>query len=218
MPPRRPPRPPTPRPRATSSSPRRWRRTRRRLSRRAASIAPRCRGTQHPSSGRRCRASRWRRKARPRRVRRTSSAGTARQQRRTSTREGRPARTEGRSPPSRVRSPVRIRRIAETRADREDGPVPDVLDERQLAQSLNDRIVVHDHDRLVLADGRKILADLRREVEATALPITRQVLSAALDGPVFPDLPRTRDADERRELEIVLVGPSDETLEHGGDA
>src|SRR6185503_10018092 len=52
------------------------------------------------------------------------------------------------------------------------------------------------------------------QIEAAALPISRQVLRAFGDVAVLLDLARTRNADERRELETLLRGALDQLLQH----
>jgi len=42
-----------------------------------------------------------------------------------------------------------------------------------LAQPLHNGVVVHDDHGLVLADARDVLADLSRQIEIAALPVTR---------------------------------------------
>ena len=53
---------------------------------------------------------------------------------------------------------VRERGISEAGANREHGPVRDVVNERDLAQALNDRVVVHHDHGVVVADARQLLA------------------------------------------------------------
>src|SRR5262245_10792175 len=61
--------------------------------------------------------------------------------------------------------------IAEAGADRDHAPVLGVLHERPLAQSLHDRVVVHEDRGLVLADGGDRLAQLGRQMESLAFPV-----------------------------------------------
>ena len=71
--------------------------------------------------------------------------------------------------------------IAEPRADCQHTPVIDILHERQLTQALHHRIVVHDHDGVMIPDARNGLAQQLRQVEALVLPVAGQVLAAAID-------------------------------------
>src|SRR5262249_2872034 len=93
--------------------------------------------------------------------------------------------------------------VAEAGPDREHAPVLDVLHEGDFAQSLHDRVIVHEHGGVVLADRRDLLDQECRQVEVLALPVARQVLGAALDGAVLVDLAGAADADEGCELNAV---------------
>src|SRR5262245_142243 len=55
---------------------------------------------------------------------------------------------------------------------------------------------------------------LPRQVETLALPVSRQILRAARDGAVSLDDARTADADERRQAQVLLVGPRDQPRQH----
>src|SRR6185437_4745233 len=126
------------------------------------------------------------------------------------------------APPAFTRLPVfllvREPRVAEAGADGEDAPMPDVLHVGQFAQPLHHRVVVHDDDGVVAADLGDAVADRLRQVEAAALPVAGQVLAAALDRAVLLDDAWAADADERRQLQLLLAGVSDEALEHADEA
>src|SRR5687768_8355203 len=96
---------------------------------------------------------------------------------------------------------VREAGVAEAGADGEHPPVLHVRHVRQLAETLNHRIVMHDHDGIVVGNLGDRLAQLRREIEALHFPVSRQVLPASLDGAIRADHAGTADADEGRELE-----------------
>src|SRR5215217_5537221 len=91
-------------------------------------------------------------------------------------------------------------RIAEAGADREDPPTFHVLHERDLAQALHHRIVVHQHGGAVLADLRNTFNQAGGQVELATLPITGKVLRAAVDRAVRLNKAWAADADERCEL------------------
>src|SRR5260370_39278806 len=65
--------------------------------------------------------------------------------------------------------------IAQTGADRKHAPMVDVLHVRDLAQALDHRVVVHDHDRLMAFETRQPPDKLGREIEILTFPVARQV-------------------------------------------
>src|SRR5262245_44977626 len=104
--------------------------------------------------------------------------------------------------------------VAKPGTDGENAPVRAVLDVRQLAQALHDRIVVHHDQRFVLGDLGDAFAQARWQVEATAFPITRQVLGAACNRAILVDHAGATDADQRSQGNLVLPAPIDQLLEH----
>src|SRR5438552_2948729 len=96
--------------------------------------------------------------------------------------------------------------VAETGANSKHPPMVDVLHERQLAESLHHGIVVHNDYGIVILDLGNLFTQQAGQIEAFVLPVARQVLSSALDRAIRQDDSGTSDADERRQLEPVLVG------------
>ena len=94
--------------------------------------------------------------------------------------------------------------VAQSGADRQYAPTLHVLHEGDLGESLHDAVVVHNDDRVVLADLGDRFDETCRQIELAALPIAQQILRALLDPPVALDDAWARDADERRELEFLL--------------
>ena len=90
----------------------------------------------------------------------------------------------------------------------------DILHERQFAEALDDSVVVHGHDGVVLADLRRHLADALDQVEAAARPVAGQVLRAAIDRAVRLDQAGTTDADEGRDAQAFLGGVPDLLAQH----
>ena len=64
------------------------------------------------------------------------------------------------------------------------------------------------------ADFRDRFGEPRRQIEAAAFPVARQVLRALGDIAVLLDLARTGDADEGREGEPLFLRSLDELLQH----
>src|SRR5262249_53827456 len=87
--------------------------------------------------------------------------------------------------------------VSQSCADRQHAPALGLSEVRQLAQSLHDRVVVHDHHGLMIADAGDMGADSGRQVEAAALPVARQVLGPAADCAILLDPSRAADADHR---------------------
>src|SRR5713101_5019698 len=100
--------------------------------------------------------------------------------------------------------------VAEAAADGEDAPMLDVLHVRHFAQALHHRVVVQDNERVVAVDLGDALADELRQVEAAAFPIAGEVLPAALDRAVLADDAGAADADEGRQLQLLLLGAVDQ--------
>src|SRR5438552_16182678 len=108
--------------------------------------------------------------------------------------------------------------VAQTRADGQHAPTLHVLHERDLGESLHDAIIVHDDDRVVVADLGDRFDETCRQIELAALPIARQVLRALFDRAVTLDDSWARDADERRELESLVFRLGDHISEHLDEA
>src|SRR5258707_6737316 len=104
--------------------------------------------------------------------------------------------------------------IAQTGADRKHAPMVDVLHVRDLAQALDHRVVVHDHDRLMAFETRQPPGKLGREIEILTFPVARQVLATVHDDPTLVDQARTADTEERRELDLLLDGKPDQLDGH----
>src|SRR5260370_21691294 len=105
-------------------------------------------------------------------------------------------------------------RVAQTGADREYAPVVDVLHLRDLAQALDHRVVVHDHDRLMTFEARQPPGELGRELEVLAFPVARQILAALhYDATLVPQA-RTADTEERCELDLLPGGKPDQLDRH----
>src|SRR5437016_2484322 len=90
--------------------------------------------------------------------------------------------------------------VAQSGADGQHTPTLHVLHERDLGESLHDAIIVHDHDRVVLADLGDRSDETSRQIEFAALPIARQILGAFFDRTIALDYAWASDADERREF------------------
>src|SRR5262247_3755876 len=108
--------------------------------------------------------------------------------------------------------------IAEPGADRQHAPVPYLLHEGQGAQALHHGVIVHQHHRIVVGDGRDLVAYERRQVEILGIPVAGKVLRSAVDRTVRVDFSRTADADEGREPEPFLLGARDQLAQHGAQA
>src|SRR5712671_2925919 len=108
--------------------------------------------------------------------------------------------------------------VAEAGADGEDAPMLDALHVRHFAQALHHRVVVQDDERVVAGDLGDALADELRQVEAAAFPVAGEVLPAALDRAVLADEAGAADADEGRQLQLLLLGAVDQILEHADQA
>ena len=104
--------------------------------------------------------------------------------------------------------------VAETGADCQHAPVEAISNVGQLAQTLHDRIIVHDNHRFAVADFGDLLADYPWEIEARAFPIARQILPAAIDRAIFKDDAGAADADDGGQLDLVLSAPLDKFLQH----
>ncbi len=96
-------------------------------------------------------------------------------------------------------APVGEAGIAETGADGQHAPPFIVLHRRQLAEALHHRVVVDDDRCFMVVDVRDFLADAVGEVEAAALPVAGQVLSAGLDRAVLANDAWATDADDGRQ-------------------
>ena len=72
---------------------------------------------------------------------------------------------------------IGVARVAETGADCRHAPVEVISNVGQLAQTLHDRIIVHDNHQFAVADFGDLLTDYPWEIEARAFPIARQILS-----------------------------------------
>ena len=88
---------------------------------------------------------------------------------------------------------------------------------RQLAKAVHHRVVMHDHQGLVLTDAWDGLLDFFRQVELAALPVAWQILSAALDTAIVSNETGTADADDGRKLQVALVRGLDQVLQHLGE-
>ena len=64
----------------------------------------------------------------------------------------------------------------------------------------------------MIADLRNPLDQAGRQIELAALPIARKILRALLDRAVLVDDAGTGDADERRELEALLLRLRDQSF------
>ena len=80
--------------------------------------------------------------------------------------------------------PVGEQRVAETGADGEHGPFLNVLHERNFAETLHHRVIVHDDGRVEVTDPRYRFVQGRRQIEAAAFPVARKILRSALDRAV----------------------------------
>ena len=76
-------------------------------------------------------------------------------------------------------------RVPKPRAYGENAPVRAALDVRQLAETLDNGVVVHDHHGFVIADLRYSLPDGAGKIEAVAFPIAGEVLPAARDRSIL---------------------------------
>src|SRR5947209_13106443 len=66
-------------------------------------------------------------------------------------------------------------RIAQSRADGQHAPTPDVLHERHFGQTLHDAVIVHQHRGVVTADLWDRFNQTVGQIEFAALPVARQV-------------------------------------------
>lgn len=73
-------------------------------------------------------------------------------------------------------------RITQAGPNGENAPAPHILHDRDLTQTLDDRIIVHQYQGLVWADLRDRLTQTDGKVETMTLPIAGEVLCAAVDG------------------------------------
>jgi hypothetical protein len=108
--------------------------------------------------------------------------------------------------------------VAQSGADSQYAPALHVLHERDLRESLHDAIIVHDDHRIVVADLGDCFDETRGQIELAALPIAGQVLRTLFDLAVTLDDTWARDADERRELESLVLRLCDELFEHLDEA
>src|SRR3984893_19244333 len=86
-------------------------------------------------------------------------------------------------------------RIAEPGADGENAPAIDILNERQLAQSLHHGVIVHQHGQLVVSYVGNAVLDPISQQKMAALPVSRQILAAALDRAILPGRTRVTSSD-----------------------
>src|SRR6185437_16242079 len=90
-------------------------------------------------------------------------------------------------------------RISQPGSDGQNAPVSSALHVGDLAEALDDRIIVHHHDRIVPIDPGYALADGARQIEPAAFPVARQIVRAAFDEAILADDSRAPDADHRRQ-------------------
>ena len=101
--------------------------------------------------------------------------------------------------------------VAETGADCQHAPVEAISNVGQLAQTLHDRIIVHDDHRFAVAD-LGTCSRIPWEIES-GFPIPA-VLSAPIDRAIFKDDAGAADADDGGQLDLVLSAPLEKFLQH----
>ena len=89
------------------------------------------------------------------------------------------------------------KRVAKARSNCEHAPAGNILHIWRFTQSLHHCIVVHQYRRLVLTDLRNCIVHRRGQIEATAFPISRKILSACFDCTFWIYPSWTANADER---------------------
>ncbi len=104
------------------------------------------------------------------------------------------------------------RALPEAGADGEHAPVVAARHVWQLAQSLDDGVVVHDDHSFLVANLGHVLADERRQLEVLGLPVAGQVLSAALDGAVLVNGAGAADADDGCERQRVFSAQAESSF------
>jgi hypothetical protein len=76
------------------------------------------------------------------------------------------------------------------------------------------RIVVHDDRGFEFADGRDRLDQRGGEIETAAFPISRQVLSSAVNRSVGHNPARAADANEGRQVQFFFGRGAQEAAHH----
>ena len=104
--------------------------------------------------------------------------------------------------------------IAEARADRQHAPMRHVLHVGDFAETLHHRVIVHDHIGPMTVDPRQHVGQHPGQVEVLAFPVAWQILSSPRNDAALVDETRAGDADERRELQLLLFRAFDQVLEH----
>src|SRR5262245_7154368 len=117
---------------------------------------------------------------------------------------------QGTSVGSFLKLPIGKAGVSQARTNRQNAPVLYIRHERNFAQALDHRVVVDENRGLVVTNPGNGFANLVRQVEVFARPVSRQVLRSAIDRAVLLDQAGTADADERREPEFLLIRGANE--------
>lgn len=95
--------------------------------------------------------------------------------------------------------------VTQAGANGQHAPMLDIGHERHLTQPLDDRIIVHEHDRVPAEVGRQHVVEDARQIEIRRVPIARKILRSLLDPSLRGDPARAGNAEIRRKITLLLA-------------